>query len=181
MFVLNAIGNFSRTVIPTTCIVAIGSIVNAQSLLPTDPTVIAGDIGFTLPNAGQLDIDQGSASGIINWGTFSIWSGHTVSIDNGTGATLNRVTGAEASQIFGNLNATGAVYLLNQNSVFFGKDGVINTGGDFVASTLYIKNEDFLIGGDNIFKGNSNASVLNFGKIGSLGGDLALIARNVVN
>ena len=153
----------------------------AQSALPTDPTVISGDIGFALPNQGTLAITQSGNSGIINWGSFSIGSGNSVTIQNGTGATLNRVTGNDPSQILGTLDATGSVYLLNQHGVFFGENGVIRTGGDFVASTLDISNSDFLNGGDTVFEGDSDATILNFGKIGSLGGNVALIARHVTN
>lgn len=126
-------------------------------------------------------IDQGSQNAIINWDSFSIGTGAGVTFNNGIGATLNRVQGAGTSYIDGSLNATGSLFLINQNGVVIGKDGVIQTGGKFVASTLDISDADFLDGGDMTFSGDSSASVINLGKVGSLGGDIALIARHVTN
>ena len=58
---------------------------------------------------------------------------------------------------------------------------MINTGGSFVASTLDVKDAEFRAGGSLTFSGNSNASVVNLGKIGSSKGDVVLIARQVRN
>lgn len=153
----------------------------AQETLPSDPSIVAGDISISSTGSTSMDISQSTANGIVNWGSFSIGDGRSVTFRNGDGATLNRVTGNNASQIMGTLDATGSVYLLNQNGVFFGKNGVVRTGGDFIASTLDISNSDFLDGGDTIFGGDSDAVVMNLGEIGSLGGNVALIAREVVN
>ena len=79
------------------------------------------------------------------------------------------------------LSATGSVYLVNPSGVVVGPTGVINTGGSFVASTLDVKDAEFRAGGSLTFSGNSNASVVNLGKIGSSKGDVVLIARQVRN
>ena len=85
------------------------------------------------------------------------------------------------SSINGVLSATGSVYLVNPSGVVVGPTGVINTGGSFVASTLDVKDAEFRAGGSLTFSGNSNASVVNLGKIGSSKGDVVLIARQVRN
>ncbi|HVY18605.1 MAG TPA: MBG domain-containing protein, partial [Bauldia sp.] len=138
----------------------------------------AAAIGAT---AGGLVIDQSSAKAIIDWSSFSIGAGSSVQFNNGSGATLNRVTGANVSSIDGLLSATGSVYLLNPNGIIVGKDGVVQVGGSFIASTLGVANGDFLDGGDTTFAGNSTATVINLGKVGALGGDVALIATEVRN
>ena len=153
----------------------------ADGPLPTDPTVIAGDITITNPTDAQLLLLQSGAYGIVDWGSFSIADGFGVQFQNGSGATLNRVTGSDLSQVFGTLDATGSVYLINQNGIVFAESGVVNTGGSFVASTLDIANADFLDGGDTVFAGESAAYVINLGSVSSLGGDVAILARNVVN
>lgn len=150
-------------------------------LLPQNPDVVAGDIAISTPNATGLQIDQTSASGIINWGGFSIADGHSVTFDNGAGATLNRVTGTGQSLINGQLTATGSLFLINQNGVVFGETGQVIVGQDFVASSLDVFDSDFLNGGDLDFSGASDGFVLNLGEISSLGGDVALIARSVRN
>ena len=85
------------------------------------------------------------------------------------------------SSINGVLSATGSVYLVNPSGVVVGPSGVIKTGGSFVASTLDVKDAEFRAGGSLTFSGNSNASVVNLGKIGSSKGDVVLIARQVRN
>jgi large exoprotein involved in heme utilization and adhesion len=94
---------------------------------------------------------------------------------------LNRVTGGSVSSLNGLLSATGSVYLINPNGVIIGKTGVVNTGGSFVASTLDVSNSSFLAGGALSFTGASTASVVNLGKVGALGGNIALIATTVSN
>lgn len=153
----------------------------ADGPLPTDPNVVAGDITISNPTDFGLLVQQGGAAGIVDWGSFSIANGYGVQFQNGDGATLNRVTGGDLSQIMGTLDATGSVYLVNQNGIVFGKTGIVNTGGSFVAATLDIGNADFLDGGDKVFAGDAASYVINLGSISAMGGDVALLARNVVN
>ncbi|MGJ8573107.1 MAG: filamentous hemagglutinin N-terminal domain-containing protein, partial [Hoeflea sp.] len=148
--------------------------------LPTGANVASGQASISAGRSSML-IDQSSQNAIINWNSFSIGGGGTVTFQNGAGATLNRVTGTDISAIDGSLNATGSLFLINQNGIVIGRDGVVQTGGSFVASTLDIQDGDFLDGGDMTFSGNSSASVINLGKVGSLGGDVAFIARHIVN
>ncbi len=153
----------------------------AGPVLPTGARVVAGTAAVTAPSATQLTVTQSSAKAIIDWQGFSIGSGGRVQFNNGTGATLNRVTGTSVSSIDGLLSATGSVYLINANGVVIGKTGVVNTGGTFVASSLDVTDANFLAGGDLTFSGTSSAAVVNDGKIGSLGGDVALFAAKVDN
>ena len=175
--------------VPQRCIVVVvGSLLmsfiptlsQATDNLPNGGIVVAGQANIGGAANGML-ITQSSKNAIINWNGFSIGAGKNVTFQNGTGATLNRVTGTGASFINGRLTATGSLFLINQNGVIIGKSGVINTGGSFIASTLDVTNGDFLNGGDLTFAGNSNASVINLGKVSSLGGDVAFIAHTVVN
>jgi filamentous hemagglutinin family protein len=152
----------------------------AQSL-PTGGLVASGNVAINSTSPTSLTINQSSRTGIVNWSSFSIGQGHQVQFNNGSGATLNRVTGNVPSSINGVLSATGSVYLVNPSGVVVGPSGVINTGGSFVASTLDVKDAEFRAGGSLTFSGNSNASVVNLGKIGASKGDVVLIARQVRN
>src|SRR5215212_499230 len=152
----------------------------AQSL-PAGGTVASGNVSISATSPSSLTISQSSRTGIVNWSSFSIGQGHQVQFNNGSGATLNRVTGNVPSSINGVLSATGSVYLVNPSGVVVGPSGVVNTGGSFVASTLDVKDAEFRAGGSLTFSGNSNASVVNLGKIGSSKGDVVLIARQVRN
>lgn len=128
-------------------------------------------------------ITQTSQRGIIDFSSFSIGKSGTVKINNGMGATLDRVTGGNLSQIMGTLSATGSVYLVNPQGVVVGKSGVVTTGGSFVASSLDISNQNFMAGSTLRFEGKGAADgvVKNLGSISSSGGDVFLIARSVVN
>ncbi|MBL4787291.1 MAG: filamentous hemagglutinin N-terminal domain-containing protein, partial [Cohaesibacteraceae bacterium] len=149
--------------------------------LPEGGSVVAGSAVISAPTSSSLLIDQSSTNAIINWNGFSIGSGNSVHFNNGSGATLNRVTGSTTSMLDGTLTSTGSLFLINQNGIIVGKDGIIKTGGGFVASTLDTTNEDFLNGGDNTFTGNSAATITNLGKVTSLGGDVAFIAHSITN
>ncbi|WP_208948552.1 MBG domain-containing protein [Segnochrobactrum spirostomi] len=152
----------------------------AQSL-PTGGSVAAGAATIATPSGTSLVVTQTSRNAIINWRAFSVGQGATVAFQNGSGATLNRVTGNVPSRLDGTITATGSLFLVNPAGVTVGTTGRIATGGSFLASTLDVPDADFMKGGDLTFKGTSTASVVNYGEIGSLGGDVALIARKVEN
>jgi len=156
-------------------------VAHVAAALPRGGVVAAGSATIGASGGSSLTIDQTSARAIIDWSSFSIGAGAAVRFDNGTGATLNRVTGASASTIDGLLSGTGSVYVLDPHGVIIGKSGVVATGGSFVASTLGLADSQFLAGGPLAFSGVSAASVVNLGRIGALGGDVALIAATVSN
>ncbi|SHN11545.1 YDG domain-containing protein, partial [Roseibium suaedae] len=148
--------------------------------LPTGGAFISGTGAISQSGTG-MDIHQSSASGIITWNGFGIGAGNQVHFNNGSGATLNRVTGNVASQIDGSLTATGSVFLINPAGVVVGTGGMVATGGSFVASTQDLTDADFQDGGAMTFSGTSRAGVTNAGTIRSAQGDIALIARRVEN
>ncbi len=153
----------------------------AVPVLPTGGKVVAGSANIGAPSGGSLSINQSSSKAIIDWNGFSVGAGGKVQFNNGSGATLNRVTGAQLSSLDGLLSGTGSIYLINPNGVIIGKSGVVTVGGTFVASTLDTSNAGFLTGGPLSFTGASSAAVVNYGKVGALGGDVALIAAKVDN
>jgi filamentous hemagglutinin family protein len=149
--------------------------------LPSGGVVAAGQAQIGQSSPSTLTINQQSSRAIINWDGFSVGQGQSVQFNNGAGATLNRVTGSQGSAIDGLLSATGNIYLINPNGVIIGKTGIVNVGGTFVAATQNVLDSQFMGGGDLTFSGSSTAAVINYGKIGSLGGDVALIASKVDN
>jgi filamentous hemagglutinin family protein len=152
----------------------------AAGILPQGAHYVAGGGTITNQSTGLVITQPGSTRGVVDWNSFSIGQGNIVTINNGSGATLNRVTGGSPSSILGSLTATGSVYLINPQGVLVGSTGVISTGGRFVASTLDIPNADFVKGGTLVLSGGSNAKTVNLGKISSSGGDVFLIARDAV-
>ncbi|KAE9627697.1 two-partner secretion domain-containing protein [Parasedimentitalea maritima] len=153
----------------------------AQNLLPTNPTIVAGQIEMSAAQSDVLTIGQTSATGIINWGTFNIGANSRVTFQNGDGATLSRVTGNTPSGIFGRLDATGSLYLINQNGIVIGPNGNVQTGRNFLASTLDMGDGDFINGGEALFSGVSRAKIVNFGSMSSRLGNVSLLGRHLEN
>ncbi|WP_025600063.1 two-partner secretion domain-containing protein [Burkholderia sp. WSM2230] len=156
------------------------SVAIAAGVLPQGGQYVSGQGSINSSGNNLIVTQPGSTRGVIDWNSFSIGKGNAVSFQNGSGATLNRVTGGSLSAILGKLSATGDVYLINPQGIVVGPSGVVSTGGRFVASTLDVCNCAFMNGGSLTFKGDSNASVVNLGRISSSGGDIFLIAREAV-
>jgi filamentous hemagglutinin family protein len=162
-------------------LIGAGGAAVAAPALPTGGKVTAGTVIIGAPSGARLAVTQTSAKGIVDWSTFSIGKGASVNFVNGSGATLNEVTGGSLSDIEGLLSGSGSVFVINPAGVIVGKSGVVSVGGTFAASTLPVSESEFLSGGPLTFSGSSNAAVVNLGKIGSLGGDVALIGATVSN
>ena len=103
-----------------------------------------------------LNISQSSTRGVIDWNSFSIGAGRHVSINNGSGATLNRVTGQEMSY---QRHAERDRQRVSDQSAGCagGPSGVMTTGGRFVASTLDADNNTFMQGGSLTLSGTAMA------------------------
>lgn len=148
---------------------------------PTGGTVVAGQA--SIGSAGSLTtIQQQSASAVINWQQFGIGAGETVQFlqPSASAAVLNRVIGGDPSAILGNLTANGRVFLINPQGVMFGAGARVDVGG-LVASTLDIRNDDFMAG-RYVLAGDSSAAISNDGVLTARdGGFVVLAAGNVQN
>ena len=168
----------------TLCMVCAMSLASKPAIaggaLPTNGQYVAGQ-GTISGNGNSLTINQTSNRGIINWQGFSIGNGNTVQFDNGSGATLNRVTGGNLSQIDGSLKATGSIYLINPQGIVIGPSGTVITNGSFVASTRDVANSAFMSGSAFAASGSSNGGVVNQGVITSNTGDAILVGQSVSN
>src|ERR1700744_3323151 len=74
----------------------------AAGTLPSGGHCVAGAGGIA-PSGGTTTVTQSSNRGIVDWNSFSIGKGGKVQFDNGSGATLNKVTGSSLSTIAGRL------------------------------------------------------------------------------
>ncbi len=153
---------------------------NADAL-PTGGQVVAGKAAIG-QSGNTLTVTQASHKAILDWQRFGIGRGESVNFDQPSSSSiaLNRVLGADASAIYGHLNANGQVFLVNPNGIYFAPGAQVNVGG-IVASTLGISNRDFLDGHDT-FSGTSTARVINDGSIITPdGGYVAFIGHQVTN
>jgi filamentous hemagglutinin family protein len=150
--------------------------------LPTGGQVQYGK-GKISEAGASLTVKQSSTFGIVTWKSFSIGKANSVQFNNGSGATLNQVTGSSLSTIAGNLHATGSVFLMNSQGVIISGTGKIVTGGSFVATSG--------IGGfpqgstpstdANLNVYDANKKVVNEGSIVSKDGDAILIGNTAEN
>ncbi|RCW89008.1 MBG domain-containing protein [Paracoccus lutimaris] len=166
-----------------TLIVAVPAIGLADPL-PTGANVVSGSVGIATPGTQTMVITQGSDRAVVNWNSFSIGTGASVDIrqPSSDSAILNRVTGDTGSNIYGRLTANGQVHIVNPNGIFIGRNGRVETGGGFVASTLDISDQDFNAGRLNYGGQGRSAGVTNRGVISvGRGGYAALIGGRVDN
>ena len=156
----------------------------AQSVLPTGGQVARGSVSIGAPINNSLTVNQNSNRAVVNWNTFSIGQPNTVNFNqpDSQAAILNRVTGNTPSNIAGQLNANGQVYLVNPNGIAITPSGTINTGGGFVASTLGISNRNFMSGNLSFTGNGASAPVTNAGTINvGQGGYAGMIGGSVAN
>jgi len=151
--------------------------------MPQGGVVSAGQ-GVIALDGTTTTVTQQSGRLAVNWNSFGIGANETVRfVQPGAGAVaLNRVLGAEASAIYGRLQANGQVFLLNPNGILFGASAQVNVGG-LVASTLGLGDADFLAGRYRFTStGLSPAGVTNQGRItASDGGYVALLGGQISN
>ncbi len=147
---------------------------------PTNPQVVAGQVAIA--QQGKLLTITNSDRSIINWGGFSIAAGETTRFvqSGAASAVLNRVTGATPSELLGQLQSNGRVYLINPNGIVIGNGARIDTAG-FIASSLALSDADFLSGRLRFGSGDAAGSVINRGAIHGNGSLVALIGAQVEN
>ncbi len=148
---------------------------------PTAPQLVNGSASFN--QAGKVLTVTNSPGTIINWNTFSIGAGETTRFNQASAASgvLNRVLANDPSVLLGTLSSNGKVWLVNPAGIMVGQGAKIDVGG-FIASTLNVRNEDFLAGRLN-FQATPNAGkVENYGQISApSGGSVYLIGSAVSN
>ncbi|MFN8614263.1 MAG: filamentous hemagglutinin N-terminal domain-containing protein [Vulcanimicrobiota bacterium] len=172
-------GRFQRTLL---CGLLMGQIAWG---LPEGGQVIQGGIQIGQPQNNILQILQSSPSGIINWNSFNIDQNQLVQFlqPGASSALLNRVIGQDPSQIFGQIQANGRIFLVNPNGILFGPGSSVNAGS-FMATTLSIADQDFMQGRYNFQQdpGSPLRAVVNQGDIRvTEGGFIALISPVVDN
>ena len=113
--------------------------------MPTGGEVVGGNPGIALSD-GTWDSVANNATitatnnGQINWQTFNIANGETLTFNIASDKTLvNNVTGSQLSDILGTMNQTGGgdLVLVNPNGIHIGGNAVLNVS-DMTLSALGI-------------------------------------------
>jgi filamentous hemagglutinin family protein len=151
----------------------------APTTLPTGGNVVAGQASINQAGAA-MTINQATPQAILNWQSFSIGASAAVNFvqPSASAVALNRVLGADPSAIYGSLTANGQVFLVNPNGVLFGPGARVDVGG-LVASTLNIRDADFLARNYRFSRDGAVGTVVNAGDLS--GKYVALLAPEVRN
>ncbi len=139
-------------------------------------------VTFENPDA-KTQLIRAPDKSVINCKKFNVGKEETVHfIQPGPKAkVLCRVTGKEASVIEGTLKADGRLFLVNPQSIYFRETAKVNVHS-LVASTLNIKDEDFVKGNYKFFlEGDAkDSAIVNKGQI-TAGQDVVFMAPQIMN
>lgn len=112
----------------------------ANNTLPTGENSLTHNHTFDRGNL-EMTITQSGSNGIIKWDSFDVGGSATVNFRGDASGynVLNYVNGANASQIYGTINANnnGNIFIVNPAGVQIGNSAQINVG------SLYVSNKKF--------------------------------------
>ncbi|MEY3862781.1 MAG: hypothetical protein RIR60_1147, partial [Pseudomonadota bacterium] len=159
----------------------------ATTALPTNGQVVAGTAHISTDNSNAsapvMNVNQASQRAVVNWEKFDVGSAATVNFNqpNAQASTLNRITDANPTKVFGKINAPGEVVLVNQAGVYFAPSASLDVGA-VVATSHSINDADYMAGKAQYDRNGATGKVINEGNIKtSLAGYVALLAPEVRN
>jgi filamentous hemagglutinin family protein len=145
-------------------------------------SVVNGSISVTPLGGGTVQDMTASNGAIGHFGDFDILAGHTVNCvqPSSNANALFRVFSGDGTQILGNFNANGNIYLVDPAGILFGANAQVNVNR-LIASSLDISNSDFLAGRYEFFAGASDVGgIVNDGTINATEG-VALLGSKILN
>ena len=151
---------------------------------PKGGTVVSGSADIIRESDKKLVINQHSNKTEIHWQSFNIGADEHTHFQqpSPSAIALNRVTGGNAAEIAGRLTATGNIWIVNQNGVYFSKTARVDVNG-LLTSTHDITSKNFHDGNYTFdIPGMPNATIVNEGTITVRDGGIAvLVAPGVRN
>lgn len=131
-----------------------------NNTLPTGENSLTHNHTFDRGNL-EMTITQSGSNGIIKWDSFDVGGSATVNFRGDAGGynVLNYVNGANASQIYGTINANnnGNIFIVNPAGVQIGNSAQINVG------SLYVSNNEMNDDNFNHFMNNADPNnIINY-------------------
>ena len=127
--------------------------------MPSGGTVVVGDGNITGITPGTLANGAtitATSNGVIDWTSFSIGNGESLTFALGGNTVLNRVTGDQLSSLLGTLDASsGNLILSNPNGIVIG-NGANISANNLMLTTLSLENDAV----NNLFKDNDCIATL---------------------
>ena len=157
-------------VLASVALAAIASLSHAQQAPPLNQLPIGGVVTRgaasivqnTTPSSAVMNINQSTHRAVIDWTSFNVGQNAKVNFNqpSSSSVTLNRISDQNPSQVFGQINANGQVFLSNPNGVYFSPTAQVDVGG-LVATTHAISNDDFMAGNITFNRNGATGSVIN--------------------
>ena len=132
--------------------VAADAVARSPLPVPSAGFVSRGTVAAPVTAGQAMTIRQESQKAVLNWNSFDIDRGYSVTFShpNAAAATLNKIGGADPSVIRGLLTAVardsggtgGTIYLINRNGILFAEGAQVNVGG-LTASALDVADDVF--------------------------------------
>lgn len=167
----------------------------AARIACAEPAADALPTGFATTGAAAMTasgntmtVTQTDCRVIIDWESFDI--GRDARVDfvqpGSRSIAINRVTNSsgDPSRIYGQLNAHGAVVILDQNGIVFGAGAKVDTSGIIAATGALANPAGFLSGSHPVFNdiaAQSGARIDNHGEITVRGAGLAAFVAPAVH
>lgn len=155
--------------------------------MPCFSEPVGGEITSGLGQIQTLDtnttlVTQESNTLSINWQSLNLSADELLRFEQPTAqsSALNFILDQQATEIFGQIDANGRVFLMNPNGIVFGESSRINVGG-LAAGAFQIDRNSINENSEFIFN-TGTGLVENYGKITTQeGGSVALIGQTVIN
>ena len=95
---------------------------------PEGGVVVGGQGAITQLNANTTVVTQNTPSMAVNWDRFNLSAEDLVRFKqpSASASVLNRILDQNPSQIFGQIDANGRVFLINPSGILFGKTASVN-------------------------------------------------------
>ncbi|MDR3491177.1 MAG: filamentous hemagglutinin N-terminal domain-containing protein, partial [Gammaproteobacteria bacterium] len=166
------------------CAFAAGAMMMSSAYANPELSNVAIGNATVTQTATTTQVNQASQQAVIDWKSFNIGANESTHFEQPAGGVaLNRIDAAQgASQIYGQLSATGKIILVNGAGIYFGPSAMVNVGG-LIASTSGISVANFLAG-KYVFDqpSNLNGSIVNDGTIRAAAyGLVAFMGASVTN
>lgn len=148
---------------------------------PEGEHIIHGDVDITRPDAASTIIRQHTQNALLDWQSFDIDTDELVAFQQpgSESIAVNRVVGGSPTEILGQLQANGQVFILNTQGVYFAPTAQLDVHG-LVAAAGTISSTDFLTGKYRI--SNITGNVTNAGNIqANSGGYIVLAGERIEN
>jgi filamentous hemagglutinin family protein len=176
------------TTVASVALASIASLAHAQQAPPATTQLPSGGVvargAASIGQSGNaMTVNQSSQRAVINWNTFNVGQNASVTFNqpSSQAVTLNRIADQNPSQIYGQINANGQVFLSNPSGIYFSPTAQANVGA-LTATTHSVGDDAFMAGNMAFSRNGATGSVVNEGRLNAaLGGYIALLAPEVRN